>query len=162
MPCSRPASWCLLPSVSPVSTHICMSVPVTGGPHLGLKASGLGSGFTVLDKPGKGWEMARVVATPRQGLGLGRCGGSPDPATHSVRMPTSGGPSGSQPGTLSSRGWASPLCQSCGWCCPGAGATQAWKVPYGVCDAALWSVHISHPVSPRPTLPLGLPRFRVT
>lgn len=51
--------------------HTCVSEPATEGPCLGLTSRGLGSSFRVLDKPVKGWEMARVVVTLLQGLGSG-------------------------------------------------------------------------------------------
>lgn len=54
--------------LSPVSTCMFISVPATEGPRLRFMSWGLGSGFSALDKPVKGWEVAGVAGTLLQGL----------------------------------------------------------------------------------------------
>lgn len=72
MPSVRPASR-FLSSVCPISTCMCMNVLATEGPCPGLTSWGLGSGFSALDEPVKGWEGAGIVGTLLQGLGSRLC-----------------------------------------------------------------------------------------
>lgn len=50
-----------------------MSVLATEGPCFRLMSWGLGSGFSALDEPVRGWEVAGVAGILLQGLGSGLC-----------------------------------------------------------------------------------------